>query len=929
MFGGLVRAALRCMVVAAVACALGVVASAQDLSSYLGKRIHRVDIEFANGLKIDGGEFRQFVERSVRAGNELSEEEVHVSIERLMSAGLASKVAVAVAVDGDGVVVTYRITRLVRVASVKFGALSTTATEGIRAQLTGLDIGSVLTEGVLDRAADEIVRYYQERGYFDAQVKRTVVVDDTGSRATVDFAIEQGEPTRVSTFMVSRDPSVLPDLEAKLTLKEGERYTAAALEADLVTIRKAMLDAGYLSPEVGEPEVERNPAGNTVAISVSVIAGPRVTVAVEGVKIDQKHLRTLLPIYTDGGLDEFQLSEGDRRLADELQREGYFFARITHRVDNGPSANSRIVTYTVDRGRRFKITDIEIEGTTAVTYAQLRDELQTQEAGFIVLARGLTSRSILQRDSDFIEGRLHAIGYRQARVVQRRQGVLADSDDLVITFVVEEGPRTRIADVAFRGNQVFSTSELLAEPSAKSGDWYSDASISGDSRAMLQKYASAGYITAEITPQIVDIDSTSVRVIYVVSEGLRAFIGNVSIVGNTTTGTRSISRYVEFKQGEILRLDALRKTERQLYETGAFRQVLIRSEPAGTMPDGLSEMRNVYIELEEARPWLIVYGGGFNTDDGPRGLFEISNANLFGRLNTGSLRVRMSPKVQIAELSYSNPRPFGWDLPGLLQLRYDRDVMDAFTSTTYAVIAQLQKRLSDQSGFFFRYNFERVRTSNLDLSPDQIAREDRPVTLGKLSTVYYRDYRNSPFDPDGGTFISLEGTIASTVLGGSERYVMGRAEYQRYDKLPRYPSLVYAGAAKLGLAAPYGESTEIPISQRFFSGGSRTLRGFKFEEAGPRDPVTNQPVGGNLLIVINNELRFPILRRLGGAVFSDTGNVFKKVSKFQFDKLTETIGFGLRFDTPVGPIRVDYGYLLNAPNGVGHSAVHLSFGQAF
>lgn len=911
----------------------GTTARAQDISSFLGKAIAHVEIAFEGGTEAGAeGEFRQVLEQQdVREGSHLSIESVHASIEKLLEIGLASRVSVGVASAPapDKVIVTYRISRQVRVSAVRFDGVDTLAVEELLPRLNDLETGRILTQSALNRGADEVARYFQERGYFDAIISSETQLDDTGTRATVRYNVELGERTRVSTFEIVQTESQLPALVDKLLLKPGAAFSQEALDADESTIRKEFLAAGYLAPEISEAEIQRNLAANTVALAVRVASGPLVEVAVEGVDYKEKTLRTILPVYTEGGIDDYQLAEGDRRLAEQLQRDGYFFARIQHSVVDGATPNSRRVTYSVTPGRRFKVVGVDIEGTSAISYTQVQPELNTQVAGFIFLSRGLTSRDLLARDSDILERRMRSIGYRKAVVRERRLGVSPDSDDLTITFVIEEGPRSRVESVGMRGNKIYSRKELLPDAAVKESEFYSDANIGKDANEILRKYSIDGFISAEVVPEIIELDPERVRIVFNIQEGLKAYIDRITVVGNVRTKDKSVREYIEFKEGTVLRLDELRRTERNLYDTGVFRTVVIRTESLGPSEDGLSEKRSVFVDLEETKPWLLVYGGGYNSDDGARGILEISNVNLFGRLNTGAIRLRASPREQLGRISYTNPVPFGYDLPLLTSLTYQREKKDAFGVQRFSILIQEQKKLSETSALFFRYNFQQIRLFDLAVSQQQLVREDRPVRLGRLSIAYLRDTRNSPFDPDAGSFLSLDAGIAAKSLGGSEQFTRFFGEYQRYDKLPKVSSLVYAGGVQIGLSDPYGDARRLPISERFFSGGARTLRGFRFEQAGPRDKVTNNPIGGNLLVVLKNELRFPVYSRLGGAVFSDTGNVYRKISDFDFNGLTQTIGAGLRLDTPVGPVRIDFGYLLNRPDGVPSSAVHVSFGQSF
>jgi outer membrane protein insertion porin family len=924
------RAALRLAAAAALVLVVAPSALAQDISPYVGDSVVRVDVRFVEGQAGDNvAEFRGVVERHLRVGEPLAPEAVHESIAELVSSGLASRVEVAVEPAGTGAVaVLYRIRQQIRIAALDFDGVPLEVTDELRARLTRLGIGQRLTDATVAQGADEVVRYYQERGFFEVQARPTVELDETGTRATVTYGVERGEQARVSAFTLAVDGERLPGLEGTLRLEPGDPYTQADLEADIIAIRDAYLAAGYLAPEVGSPEVIRSSAANTVAIEVRIVAGPRVAVAVEGAEFSEEELRKILPVYTEGGLDEFQLSEGSRRLLNELQLDGYFFARVTHRVEDAPNGGKRVV-YTVDPGRRFKVVDIDIEGTTEITHAEIADQLRSKERGFFFLSRGITSRELLERDSDYIERRLRAIGFRDAAVVERRLGITPDSDELVVTFVVEEGPRTRIADIMMRGNRVYARGELVESPAVEPGEFYSDADITTDANAILQKYANSGYVSAEVTTELVELEADSARLVYNIVEGRRARVSSIRIGGNVQTKESAIRQYLRFEEGEILKLEALRRSEQDLYNTNAFRQVIIRSEVEGVAPGGLDEERAVFVDVEEAKTWLMIYGGGFNTDDGPSGIFEISNVNLFGRLNTGALRLRASARQQIGEISYTNPIPFGRELPLLVLLRGDREEREAFTSFRSLALVQVQKKLDDRTGFFFRYQFERVIVSDLMLSEGALEREDRPVRLGSLGAAFYRDRLDNPFDPADGDFFSVDLRVAFKWLGGNDEFTKLTAQYKRFDRLPVLTSVVNAFQSQIGIADPFGVSRRVPISERFFSGGSTTLRGFEFEQAGPRDRTTGEPRGGDMLLILNEELRFPIYWRVGGVVFTDVGNVFRRVSDFAFEDLTVTVGMGLRFDTPVGPVRVDFGYLTNPPPGVGRSAVHVSFGQAF
>jgi outer membrane protein assembly factor BamA len=451
----------------------------------------------------------------------------------------------------------------------------------------------------------------------------------------------------------------------------------------------------------------------------------------------------------------------------------------------------------------------------------------------------------------------------------------------------------------------------------------------------------------------VEMGAERVRVVYEITEGPLIFINRL-VINNTGLRTRTrpdrARTFLRFKEGDRLRNDELTRSEQDLYAIGAFRRVVIRSEPLGQEEATGEAQRNVYVDLDEGKSRVLVYGAGYQSDEGARGILEISDPNIFGQLNTVSLRLRGSNRNLLGQLSYANPRPFGLNTPALLSLLLQKQRRPAFDSRRATLVVQTERRLSDQSLLLFRYNYEDVRVTNPASVTD---RRDQPVRLSRLSASYAFDGRNNPFDAQTGRYHTADFTFAVRALGGNEQFFRLFTENQVYYGVPHSGGVVLAGDVRLGLARNIGtrpdlppdlseqERARLPITERFFSGGSTTLRGYDFEQAGPRD-ANNRPLGGNALVIINAEIRRPLYRQISLIGFYDTGNVFRTINDISFKNFTHTVGAGLRFRTPLGPFRVDLGYLASDPfTGSGlppavaqnlrlsRLHVHISFGQAF
>jgi outer membrane protein insertion porin family len=679
---------------------------------------------------------------------------------------------------------------------------------------------------------------------------------------------------------------------------------------------------------------------------------------------------------------------GERNLTNYLQEQGYFFATVSYRCEpadcSGP--NPRVI-YDVQPGQRHAIKKIRIEGTDRISLGDVRGQLQSQTASIFGripflrklpliggYARGITSDDRLQQDREVIRRRLVNQGFRSARVDSRLASE-AESADMVVIFDVKEGPRSIISNVAIKGNAVITSSELRETVPINDDDPFSVTKLREGTQNIKKLYSDRGYLDATVDPDIMDLPDDRVRVVYNVTEGSRSVASEVLITGQTKTREDSIRRFLAFKPGDTLTPEVVRRTQRDLYATGAFSEVNIRTESVGGDD---ANARRVTVGVTEAKPLLFVYGTGYSTDDGPRGLVQLSNTNLFGRVNTASVRMRVSGREQFGQISYIDLRPFDTKWATTVSAYYDRntdlqsivrkqivdgEVQDVDTESyginRWVAFIQTERKLSEITSVRFRYNYEDSRLSNVENIPiEEIGRNDRPIRLGLVSAGFTHDTRDSVLNPTRGQLYSADYSIAARIFGGNESFNRFFGNYQYYRTLPQSTPLVrdsvIAAAARIGLADPFQVTATgtfddklLPISERFFAGGATTLRGFRFEQAGPQAVLEPRfpgelpalvAVGGNALTIFNFELRYPLTRRFRIVPFYDLGNVFPLVSDIRFGGMTNSVGLGLRINTPIGPVGIDYGFLLDPPSFVTTSgavlrqprgALHIRFGQSF
>lgn len=1063
----------------------------RGFDAYEGRLVTAIEIVFEGSQPDASAEASFLTVLKVEPNSEFSAVRVRDSLQALFDTQRVANARVEViesAARTGPIRLRFVIQRQVQISEVNIEIGPTTglpvATDELRARLSLAQPGSRLSKQIIIRNTDEIQVYLRDRGYFNAVVEAQEQLDSSGTRAVVTYRVTLNEQARVEAFNIGITGFDPAPLRAQLRLQPGAFFTREALAEDVKLIREALIAQGNLAPQLEDPRVERENETNRITINMQGGIGPKVNVVIQDFELSEKTQRELLPVKREGNIDLSAIEEGARRLRNKLQEEGYFFAEVTpvcsvvppvigtpagdtgescENLDpNALSGRTVEIQYQIDKGRRFKLTDIRISGTNALTFEDVEADLKSQKASalglipFLGYGRGYTSLTLLEQDRRMVRNYMRELGYRRADV-EVLQGVSINGENLIITFNVIPNELTRIAGVEVRGNKIYTEKQLRDELKTVIGAPFSRAQARFDGDRVLSLYSREGYANAQVDLSVVEMprkgDEEQVRLIYTitcrsdtgdrngtcVNEGDKVFVNRIvvnGVTGNAKTQQRkrnAIMRAIPLQEGDVLRADWVAESERELYLTDAYRQVIIHAEPAGETASGFKK-KDLIIDVEEKKPRVMDYGGGFSTDTGALGLFELSNVNLMNKLRHGAMRLRVSHQQQLIRLEYIDPKFKRYNkrqfAPLALTVQYQRDstvtrfFRSAIDRGTFGIVQRVDddgnpidvfgdrvkeptinrltvaletQRILDQKTHtivFARYSYEDVRLFNLEsLLVRPILEPDRVVRLSRFGASLVRDTRErcergllgvvrdpesvdsavpgevcryNQVDATRGYFFSVDYAVALRQLGGNISFNKLQASYRTYHKINRLRGTVFAANATLGLANLFnpqdrdgnGQIDEIdrtlPISERFFSGGSTTLRGFSFEEAGPREAIIPEgvfrdqdgdivelnpftvPVGGNALAVINLEARVPLTRSVQVVPFYDGGNVYRRVGNL-FGKndptptppgdllaaikaanlrsrWSNTVGLGFRIQTPVGgALAIDYGFLLNPP----------------
>jgi outer membrane protein insertion porin family len=863
-------------------------------------------------------------------GQPLDRARIRESLDRIWALGIFDSLAVEAVPQSDGLLLRYQVTRRPHVERVDWtGELGLAAAD--LAGNAALALGGPADPDRLERARTEVLGRLQREGYLGATVGLDVKEDPTTNGRAVTFVVHAGEQGQVGSVEIVGFNRAQPEpLLKALGLREGDRFRDRAFRDGLRAMEQALHEQGFFEARVSPREPVWNQATNRVDITVQVIEGPLTRVEFAGRQaLPEKTLRERLTFGDSRIVDEVEVRASAEQIERAYRAAGYHFVRASGTL--GGDATTREVRFAIEEGPRVIVERITFEGATTLPASRLAEQIQTRPKG--LLHRGLFVEETLTQDVRGLRLYLRSQGFGAAEVGPPRTMFSDDRTRVQIVIPIVEGPRRTVATVTVTGNQAVPTDLLLKTIGLRPGDPWDEARVDDGRRKVEALYQRRGYRGTQVTLTTAETPG-GMTATYVVKEGELTRVGQVLISGLTSTRRSVVERELQFRPGDPLTAVDLSETRRRLDATRIFDRVDV--EPRG--PVG-APFRDVEIAVREAKPWRLEFGVGYETVEGFRGFVSLNHDNLFGTGRSAGITERVSQKGERTELAYREPWIFGsvWqgEAVGFHERKEEIGFTTERTGSTFTAQRELLSRFfrpeepTDHPRYLkggLRYRIEEFRRHDIDPELLATGTTERDDLVGSLMPFLTLEARDQPADPRRGSFHYASFEVGNSALGSEVNFVKFRLEDSFY--IPWPPSTVLAISHRIGLAAPYAGTDDLVIEDRFKAGGSTTIRGYREERVGPVD-ATGNPLGGDLLLILNLEWRFPIWNWLGGVAFFDVGGVSPRVNDFALSDLFPGVGAGLRITTPIGPIRLDVGYGLRQLRDEDRVQVYLTIGHAF
>lgn len=953
------------------------------LSSYNGQKV--VSVELAGQPNLKMAEFAPLLLQ--KKGQPFSQRDVEQSAAAIRKKGGFKTVRIQIEPETSGIRVLF-----IPEPAVYFGLFEFPGAERFPyprlLQAANFPVQAAYNEADVERSSQALVSFLNEQGYFHAAVRPQVKVNaehgvanvvfhtDPGIRANFDSINIEGLSRREASIYEGKLRSIWARAR-RAAIRPGKKYDASTITRSRRYLQHLMEKRDLLSASVTLSGAEYNPTTNLASIHFKVTPGMPTHVRIEGAHVWSWTRKSLLPFYQGVGVNTETVEEGSQALLSYFQDKGYFNVAVQSKLIK--SATDETVTYRIAKGRKYRVRAVTLSGNMHIHSSTLSSAIEVKKAHLFL--NGKFSHALLDQSVTNLTNIYTSEGYERAHVTS---GVTNNGRSLHIFFHIAEGPRDTVDSLTIQGNNTLPETAFAPHGlQIAAGKPYSQQGIEADRTSIEQNYLSSGYMTSsfrETASEVSKQKPNQINVIYHIYEGPRVMTGNVITLGRAHTQQRLINEDLHsLGPGKPLTESNLLQAGTGLYNhTGVFDW----AEVDPKRPITTQTREDVLVKVHEAKRNDFTYGIGFEvinrggslpsgtvalpslppvglpsnfttsqkTFYGPRGTAQYTRNNIYGKGDSLSLTAFAGRLDQRGAVYLISPKLFWHTWQATTTLSIERDEENPIFSFQQELGSfQLQKPIdrSEKDLLFLRYSLNKTTLTRVLIS-QLVPQQDRNIRLSTLAANLTRDTRDNPLNEHSGVLRSLELDLNTTTLGSNVNFakLVGQDAFYR----EKFHRIVWADSVRIGLEKPFAKSF-VPLSEEFFTGGGNSLRGFPLDGAGPQRPVQicnngastcacpgpdcsdiQVPQGGNELLILNSEARIPLplMNGLSIVPFYDGGNAFPSVGFHNFLSLySNNAGLGLRYNTPVGPIRFDVGRNLNPIQGVNATQYFLSIGQAF
>jgi outer membrane protein insertion porin family len=781
-----------------------------------------------------------------KQGEPLSRDRVRDSIRTLYSTGRFADIQAEAVPSGDGVRLTFTTAPNFFVGAVQVEGAPSRPTANQIVNASKFQLGELYNAERLNRALENIRQLMQESGYYQARVTAESTANAATQQVNILVHVTPRAQAHVGTLTVTGSSSLtLADVEKIAHIYPGDRIKATLVNDALQRLRKKFQKRAKALVQVSVAKQTYNEKTNAVDFTFQIDPGPMVVIYATGYPVSRRIMRKEIPVYEEDAVDDDLLNEGKRNLLDYMQTHGHFDATVDIERESAPQVLR--VIYRINPGPMHSLVKVEITGNKDfLDRAKLRSYLQIQPANSL-LSHGRYSGELLKSDVATLESLYRSNGFRDVKIDTKVVDDYQGPNRLAVEIHIQEGPRTLVGQVQLIGNQKVPASEL-PELSTQPGQPYSDEDLANDRDRILSYYFNNGFPNAslDITPKTSSQGPNREDVTFAIAEGERFRVNRILVDGTGHTRPYIVDRQLQMRPEEPLSQQALLDSQTRLYNLGIFSQV----DAAVQNPEGTDPLKNILVQLQEAKRYTFTYGAGFEFETGqpsvnapagttgvnPRVTLNVTRLNLFGRDQTVAFESHVGRLEQRGLISYTIPELFNNEKFKLINTVFYDNSLDVATFTSQRLEGKIDVRqqigsLGAEPGtrpgpntITYAFDFRTVKASHFarDFSPGEIQLFSLPARVGGPGFTFIHDRRDNPLASTKGEYLTLDAFVATDFFGsrseaslpdepgklGSYKTNFGRAlgQYSTYYAFgPGHGEqrFVFARSTSIGIAQPF------------------------------------------------------------------------------------------------------------------------------
>jgi outer membrane protein insertion porin family len=865
----------------------------------------------------------------LKEGDQTTDEQIRAIEKSLEETRLFRSVSTQIEKGPGGASVLFDLGQIERVRRVKIKGNWLVLSSSIY-RILGMQEGEPFNEKELPAEEERIIALYEKKGWYETMVMPVYEQDPEDGSYEITYRVTRGHHIRFDPIELEGVNEGDPERIRRI-LRIWPWVTANRLDKRLEKVRAYYGRLGYPAArirvkalKIGEGEKKRG------LLRIGIDEGKKLVANVKGNEALSTHdILEATTFSRNQGHGLFDTEDSGETIRQLYEKKGFPDARVTFKRKE--TDKEVVVSFSVEEGKKASIGKIAFQGNQALSDKALSEQILTRSRNLLLLRRGRFLTDKWDKDLSAIVNLYLAEGFQDVRVEHSLEPVPGRENRVLLRVRIHEGPRYTIASSAIWGDSPEWETALRKETLLNPGDAFHEGKLVAEARRIGGFYAKRGHLLAKVENDFRVLEDHTVEVAFNVHEGPCFRLSGLIITGNRKTRPKTIQKTFRMREGDPINNEKLSTTRRRLFRLGIFEGLSLRVPgldlaAQATRDGGEGEAeRPVLIEVREKKSLGIEVGISYDSDWGLEGLLSLREENLLGRAKKVTMDVTGGQERTEARLAYADPTLMAQRATLTAQAKYEKAVREAYTEQRISFEGGLFRKLRKEytPGLFLILD-NAVTYDVTSTAPD--APEPSATTNLFVRPQIVRDTRQDKLYPRDGSYSQARVAVSNQAWGSDDELALYQLQLQDYFELTADWTL--AGRLSLEHVHPYGGSEEVPSTYLLFAGGNNSVRGFPRDGLGPRD-LSGSPRGGTTRFIGNMEVRFPIYRLIHGVAFVDVGSLTDGFEEMGFDTFRWSAGAGLRVHTPVGPIRLEYGYQLQDNPPLGRGEFHFALGFPF